>query len=143
MYFRRRHRPIAIELPGVPKAASYIEEGCTMSGQLHFRQSVHIDGRVEGEVRAGGTVIVGESASIEGSIFAESVIVLGEVEGEISASGQVTVFKSGRIHGDIQTAGIAVEPGATLRGCIAIEDGARPALTAGTEPTDPPKDTGE
>ncbi|MFQ5512934.1 MAG: polymer-forming cytoskeletal protein [Myxococcota bacterium] len=137
MRLRRRSRPVELGVPGIPDAASYIEGGCNVSGQLQFRDGVRIDGHVEGELRAEGAVIVGEGACVVGSIFADSVVVLGQVEGEITARCQVTVFKSGRVHGDIHTVGIAVEPGASLRGCIVIGDEAGRALTAGP-PTDPP-----
>ena len=137
----RRPRLAALTLPGVPKAVSYIEEGCSLAGELRFQESVRIDGRIEGEIRANGHVIVGETAFVEASIFADSVIVLGQVEGEITVRRQVTVYKSGRVEGDIRTSGIAVEPGATLKGCIMIGDEPPPALAAGNAPPPRPKPT--
>ncbi len=125
----RRRRPPALALPAVPAAATFIEAGSALSGQLHFPDSVRVDGSVEGEIRAGGTVVVGEGAVVEASILADTVVVLGQVEGEIAARRQVTVYKSASVHGDIHTAGIVVEPGANLRGCIVIGEESSPALT--------------
>jgi len=125
----RRHRPERIRFPAVPEARTYIEPGCDLSGQLRFKESVRIDGRVEGEVRAQGTVVVGETACVEATVIADTVVVLGEVDGEIRAEGHVTLYKSARVRGDVSAAGVAVEPGATFRGCIVIGDADGPALS--------------
>lgn len=124
--FRSSAKTLAI--PQIPRTATYIEDGCTLSGQLHFQSGVRIDGRVEGEVRARGTVVVGESGVVEASILADVVVVLGEVEGEITAQTLVALHKGARVRSDISTAGIVVEPGANFRGSIVIGPDEAPAL---------------
>jgi len=137
--FASRRKTAALAIPNVPRTATYIEEGCTLSGQLQFQSGVRIDGRVEGEVRARGTVVVGESGVVEASIFADVVIVLGEVDGDITAQSLVALHKGARVRSDISTAGIVVEPGSNFRGSIVIgpEEAAVLAEEAGHEPLIP------
>ena len=133
--FRSMRKTPSLAIPTVPRTATYIEEGCTLSGQLQFQSGVRIDGRVEGEVRARGTVVVGESGVVEASIFADIVVVLGEVDGDITAQTLVALHKGARVRSDISTAGIVVEPGSNFRGSIVIGPEEAPALTeeAGAE----------
>jgi cytoskeletal protein CcmA (bactofilin family) len=133
--FHSRRKSSALAIPQIPRTATYIEEGCTLSGQLQFQSGVRIDGQVEGEIRARGTVVVGESGVVEASILADVVVVLGEVEGEITAQTLVALHKGARVHSDISTAGIVVEPGANFRGSIVIGPEEAPALAeeAGSE----------
>lgn len=44
------------------QSMTYLGRGCRLSGRLRFPETVHIDGRVEGEIESLKTVIVGESA---------------------------------------------------------------------------------
>jgi cytoskeletal protein CcmA (bactofilin family) len=127
---RRKTPPLAI--PNVPRTATFIEEGCQLSGQLHFQSGVRIEGRIEGEVRARGTVVVGETGVVDASIFADVVVVLGEVDGDINATTLVALHKGARVRSDITTAGIVVEPGSNFRGSIVIGPEETPALAEGS-----------
>ena len=134
--FSRRKTP-SLAIPVVPRTATYIEEGCTLSGQLQFQSGVRIDGRVEGEVRARGTVVVGESGVVDASIFADGVVVLGEVEGDIDAQTLVALHKGARVRSDISTSGIVVEPGSHFHGSIVIGADEAPVLAEAAGPAAP------
>lgn len=118
------------------KNETYIDQGCELVGQLRFRERVRIDGRVEGEIHAANSVVVGESGTILAGIEAESVEVWGTIEGDIQAQAQVTLHKSARVTGEIQTAGIVVEPGARFKGAILIGADEPPAKSAPMPETD-------
>lgn len=118
--FSRRPRTTPLNIPQIPRTATYIESGCHLQGQLQFQTGVRIEGRIDGEVRARGTVVVGETGEVEASLFADVVVVLGEVTGEIHATTLVALHKGARVRSDITTAGIVVEPGADFRGSIVI-----------------------
>ena len=126
--FRSRHKTSSLAIPDIPRTATYIEEGCTLSGQLQFQSGVRIEGCIEGEVRARGTVVVGETGAVEASIFADVVVVLGEVDGDITAQTLVALHKGARVRSDITTSGIIVEPGSNFRGSIVIGPEEAPAL---------------
>jgi cytoskeletal protein CcmA (bactofilin family) len=118
-WWRRRQSRQRIE-DGTATPSTYIEQGCEISGDMRFRESVRIEGRAEGEIRAGGLVIVGEPAEIQASIRAEAVIVHGTVDGDIRARRKITLHKTARVVGELQTAGIVIEEGARFKGCIVI-----------------------
>ena len=118
-WLRRRESRQRIE-DGSVSPSTFIEQGCEITGEMRFRESVRIEGRAEGEIRAGGVVIVGEPAEIQASIRAEAVIVHGTVDGDSRARRKITLLKTARVVGELQTAGIVIEEGARFKGCIVI-----------------------
>lgn len=122
--WRHRSRSIAIGGDALPSATNFVAQGAALSGELRFGDSVRVDGKIEGELRAEGTVIVGAAAEIHASVRAESVIVFGTIEGDIHARRKIVLHKSSRVRGELSSAGITIEEGASFKGSIAIgEDG--------------------
>ena len=108
--------------PGRPHAAgeTFLDARSELSGELRFAGDVCLEGRVEGQITAGGTVVVRESAEIDATITAETLVVFGTVVGDVRVRRRTTLHKSARVEGEIQTAGIVVEEGARFKGCIVI-----------------------
>ena len=97
-----------------------IDATSQFAGQLHCRETLRIDGAVEGEIRCEKNVIVGEGAKIRASIEAAEVSIAGEIKGDIMASRKITLESTARVIGDLQTPGIVIEEGAKLEGRIMI-----------------------
>ncbi|MDH3211885.1 MAG: polymer-forming cytoskeletal protein [Myxococcales bacterium] len=110
---------------------TYIDEGCEFSGQLRFKDTVRIDGRIEGEIQSQNTVVVGPTGIVRARIESDSVVVLGVVEGDIIARRKITLHETAQVTGEIRTAGIVIEEGARFKGRIAI--GSDAATTAQPE----------
>src|SRR5688572_2123787 len=60
---------------------SIISADLIVRGALFSAGDVQIDGRVDGDIRAGG-LIVGEKAVIVGDVYAEEIVVRGRVRSE-------------------------------------------------------------
>jgi len=115
---------------GLPATKTFVSEGCELSGELRFRDSVRIDGKIEGDMRVDGTVIAGETADIRASIRAECVIVFGQIEGDVRARRKIILHKTARVRGELQTAGITIEEGASFKGAIVIGEEDAPASSS-------------
>lgn len=88
-------------------------------GVLTFEGSVRIDGKFDGEVSAGGTLIVGEGATVKANIRVGRIVVAGQIHGDIEATESLEVQPTGRIFGDIQTPELQLARGVTLEGkCV-------------------------
>ncbi|HIJ64105.1 MAG TPA: polymer-forming cytoskeletal protein [Rhodospirillaceae bacterium] len=97
-----------------PATPSIIGTDCTLTGDVVSQGEVHVDGRVNGDVRC-AVLVVGESGFITGEINAETVRVLGSVTGQIHARA-VELAKTARVVGDIAHESLAVEAGAYVEG---------------------------
>src|SRR5262245_59994753 len=93
---------------------SIISADLIVRGALSSAGDVQIDGRVDGDIRAGG-LIVGEKAVIVGDVYAEEIVVRGRVEGGISAR-KVSLSSTCHVEGNILHEALAVEIGAYFEG---------------------------
>ena len=87
-----------------------------IQGVVSAKGSLRVDGRVDGSVVDGRTLVVGAGGRVEGDVSAEAVVVGGEVRGNINASVQLEILSTGRVHGDIRTPRLMVEEGAIFNG---------------------------
>lgn len=93
---------------------SIISADLIVRGALFSAGDVQIDGRVDGDIRAGG-LIVGEKAVIVGDVYAEEIVVRGRVEGGISAR-KVSLQSTCHVEGNILHEALSVEIGAYFEG---------------------------
>ncbi len=106
---------------------AFIDQGSEFSGKLCFKDTVRIDGKLEGEITSDNTLIVGETGEIRASIVSEVVVVSGLVEGDVVANRQLTLQKTARLNGDVQTSSLLVEDGAVLNGTVKMGGSPRAA----------------
>ena len=67
------------------KVETIIGKGSKIDGKIYITGSLRVEGRVEGEVKAGGDVFVGEEGLIVASVQARNIIIAGEVQGNVDA----------------------------------------------------------
>lgn len=87
-------------------------------GDMRGRNNCLVLGKVIGNGRLEGSVIVGNGGLWRGNIEAESVMVAGEVEGDVTARNQIEVLASARIEGRLTCVSIAIASGAFHQGEI-------------------------
>ena len=95
-------------------ARSVIGADMRVIGDLWCGSEVVVNGTVEGDVTA-PSVIIGESAYIEGSVFADWVQIRGAIMGRVE-SCNVTIERTARVVGNVVHQTITVEPGAMIEG---------------------------
>lgn len=91
--------------------------GTRYEGKLFFDGRVRIDGDFEGEVLSEGLLVVGEGATVRGTVRVATLIVHGgEVEADVYASELVELHAPGVVRGDIHTPALFIEKGAVFEG---------------------------
>lgn len=116
--------PTAPAMPTQAQSASLLGQDIKITGidlKISSVGTLRIDGDVQGEVY-GAAVVIGDSGTVTGSVFAEEVIVRGHVFGIIRAR-KVVLQSSSHVEGDIHNNAIVVEPGARFDGrCRHLEE---------------------
>jgi cytoskeletal protein CcmA (bactofilin family) len=97
---------------------SVLARGVRIHGTVHTEGLVRIEGTVDGDVRAGGQVLVAPGGFIEGDVVTRHAVVGGEVRGQILAETLVEIRSGGAIRGNVVTPRIAVEEGGTVNGML-------------------------
>jgi cytoskeletal protein CcmA (bactofilin family) len=103
--------------------------GTTIEGTLAFKETIRLDGRVNGNVFSEkGTLIVGERAVVEAQIRVGTAIIKGTVNGHIQAAERIEVHPPAKITGDIQAPVVSIETGVVFNGnCSMVKPEPLPA----------------
>jgi len=101
---------------------SFIGSDVVVSGDLATVSQIHIEGRVDGNVRC-GTLTQGQDGIIAGNILAESACIAGLVDGTVQAR-LVTLEPTARVTGDVTYETLSIAAGATIDGRLARREGA-------------------
>lgn len=92
--------------------------GVTLEGKIEGDGDVRIAGKITGEIRINGDLIVDRGAHLTAKVSAANVTLGGELEGNIAASGQVKLLESSQMIGDLKASTLTVAAGSRMRGHV-------------------------
>jgi cytoskeletal protein CcmA (bactofilin family) len=95
---------------------AFLDRGSRFEGKLAFEGHVRLNGEFKGEIRAEGTLIVGEGARIDATISVDTLVVSGTVTGDIVARSRIELHAPARIVGNITTPVLVVDEGSVFEG---------------------------
>ncbi len=98
-----------------PKIETVVGAETELEGNISTRQSLRVDGKVKGEVKA-ISVIIGEFGVVTGDVTATNITVSGKVKGNISARESIELLPKAQILGDIRTNKLVISDGACFEG---------------------------
>ena len=100
-----------------------------INGDLTANVDLHLDGKIDGNIRCAG-LVQGEASEVTGGVVAESARVAGKIKGSISAEALV-ILKSARIEGDVTYGALTIEEGAQVEGKFARRNAEPKLMLAG------------
>ena len=116
-----------------PSIKSLIAQGSQIAGNFTFTDGLRIDGSVVGNVRANedgpSIVVISETATVSGEIWADHIIINGSVKGPIHASVMLELQPKARIEGDVHYIALEMHQGALVSGQL------RPIISGEEKPT--------
>ena len=95
--------------------------------------AIHVDGLVEGSIKA-GEVVVEKSGIVQGDIQTQNLIVAGQVSGNIAARGRAEFKASCHVEGDILSPLIKIEEGGRIDGRLQMRAGPSKPNATRSEP---------
>lgn len=102
--------------------SAYFGKGSKISGKLNFEGTVRLDGKVDGEIHAKDSLVIGESAEVTAEIHAKSIVVLGVVRGDIRASQRLELRAPARLYGNVETPTLVIQEGVIFEGSTVMEN---------------------
>jgi cytoskeletal protein CcmA (bactofilin family) len=106
----------------------FMDEGTEFIGELHFRNTFRIDGRVKGKIISDNTLVIGETARIEADIECGEVSIKGTVTGRVQGRQRVEVLAGARVEGTLVSPLLVIEEGAFFQGDCDMSAASRPAV---------------
>jgi len=109
---------------GIPRGEevnAFLGKGTAFEGKMTFEGLFRLDGKFNGEIFSGDSLIIGETGEVHAEITVNTLIVKGKLEGSITAKTRVEIHPPGKILGDIQTPVLVIEEGAIFDGHCRME----------------------
>jgi cytoskeletal protein CcmA (bactofilin family) len=107
----------------------FLEQGVKVEGKLEASGTFRIDSEMKGTLSSDDTLVLGEHASIEGTINGNFVMIAGRFDGVIRARGRVEIQPNAIVTGEVHSPCLVIEPGAIFDGqchMIAPTEAAKP-----------------
>ena len=114
-----------------------IEKNTVIKGDITSEADFRIDGKLEGNVKTSGKVVIGKDGYINGKVECVNANIEGKFNGELNVSDLLSLKASAIIEGNVSVSKLAVEPGATFNASCKMGKGAAPSSngTAITRPS--------
>jgi len=116
--FTKQHEQTSIK-----EAETIIGPSIKVKGDFHGKGSIVVEGIIEGRLKTGSYLYVGNEARVTADIEAKDAKIGGEVNGNIKVTGYLEITSSARIKGDIEADFISMEKGAILNGQCTMKTG--------------------
>lgn len=97
-------------------ATNMIRVGTEITGDINCKEDIRIDGKLFGNLKSAGKVVIGEKGLIEGTIECTYATVFGDIKGTVNVNELLTLKSTANLVGDIVTNKLQIEPGANFSG---------------------------
>ena len=94
----------------------FMDVGTEFDGELRFRDTFRIDGRVKGKIVSDNTLVVGESGHVEAEIDCGIVSIRGTVSGRIQGRQRIELLAGAKVNGTLVSPKVVIEEGAFFEG---------------------------
>jgi cytoskeletal protein CcmA (bactofilin family) len=98
--------------------ANVLGRSVRIRGRVSGDGDLRVEGDVEGDVKIGGALEVGDGATVSGNVTANSVLIQGALTGDVDAQGPVHIRAGARVSGNMSGSEVALEEGAAFNGRI-------------------------
>ncbi|MDT0538746.1 MULTISPECIES: bactofilin family protein [Croceitalea] len=100
-----------------------IEKNTVIKGDITSQADFRIDGKLEGNVKTSGKVVIGKDGLIKGKVECVNADIEGNFNGELYVSELLALKSSAKIEGTVNVSKLAVEPGATFNASCTMGKG--------------------
>jgi cytoskeletal protein CcmA (bactofilin family) len=123
-----------------------IEKNTVIKGNITSQADFRIDGKLDGNVKTSGKVVIGKDGLIKGKVECVNADIEGNFDGELFVSELLSLKSSAKIEGTVNVAKLSVEPGATFnasctmgKGTVASASNGATHKIGSTKPNEPAK----
>lgn len=120
-------KPVAIDKADIK---AFLGPGSRFEGKLSFDEMVRLDGSFSGEIKSSDTLVVGETAVIDGSIEVGALILSGQFKGNLIATNSVELRAPAKVEGSIETPQLRIEEKVIFNGEIKMGPLSQPVKNA-------------
>lgn len=98
-----------------------IAEGTAITGDIVSEGPFRVDGKIEGNLKTNGKIVVGKSGFIKGTLEGDTADFEGKFSGKLILSGTLSLKSTAYIEGEVIVSKLAVDPGATFNATCSMK----------------------
>lgn len=110
---------------GVTSQQNTIAKGTVIIGDIISEGDFRIEGRIEGNFKTPGKVVIGKTGEIDGNLESSNADIEGRFTGKLKLSDTLTLRSTAYVEGEVVVAKLAVEPGATFNATCVMSSGVK------------------
>ncbi|MEE9217959.1 MAG: polymer-forming cytoskeletal protein [Acidobacteriota bacterium] len=98
----------------------YLGQGTWVKGEIHFTDTLRVDGKVTGKIISKRELIVGRTGEVEAEVDVGTLSVSGRLSGSIKVADRMEIHPNGRVYGELSLNAptLIIEEGAVFEGSI-------------------------
>ena len=96
----------------------FLDQGCTIKGDVVFSDLLRVHGQVTGRVSSEHELLVGEGGVVEGDVLVGRLVVAGTVRGTVRVKERVVVHGTGKVFAEIFAPTLVVDEGGVVEGPV-------------------------
>lgn len=97
-------------------SVNLLGKGTVASGDVVVHGDFRLDGKLEGNLKVSGRLVLGAECSVKGNIESETADIAGEVIGNIKIHQSLHLKNGCRVEGDIECSKLVMESGSQFNG---------------------------
>jgi len=97
-------------------AINIIRNGTEINGDINCKGDIRIEGKLIGNLKTEGKLVVGESGIIEGNVSCANATISGGIKVNITVNELLVLNSTANLVGEIVTNKLQIEPGANFSG---------------------------
>jgi cytoskeletal protein CcmA (bactofilin family) len=105
-----------LRMKNIAAMDTVIGENTALTGNVESDSSIKVMGRIEGDIKAAGDVMILSTAVIIGDIWAENLSIAGTVNGNLHVKNNLHLESTARIKGDMELHSLVTDEGAVFEG---------------------------
>lgn len=93
-----------------------LNEGASFEGLLRFKGLARIAGRMKGEIKGEGRLIIESTAEVSADVLTDHLVLLGNLKGTVQAKKSVLMEPPARFSGDVSSPSLSIKEGVLFEG---------------------------
>ena len=110
-----------------------IGKNTSLVGDLNSEGDFRIDGKIEGNIKTAGRVVIGKEGTVIGTIDCTNADIEGHFSGNLIVEQLLSLKESAIVNGEVMLGKLMVEPGAELNATCSMKGALKQINHAGAE----------
>jgi len=91
-------------------------EGAFFEGELRFKGTARIAGKLKGQVKGTGSLVIESSAKVEADLELDHLILMGNFKGRVKAKKSVLIEPPAKFRGEVLSPSLTIKEGVFFEG---------------------------